>query len=67
MTTTVGDVYYNTDEYDPEFVQIEAYHRIIAVDFENTSYSATAGVLTDNPLGSSDLFSNVGNNSHARR
>lgn len=66
VTTTVGDVYQNTDEYDREFVQIEAYHRSIAVDFENTSYSATAGVLTDNPLGSSDLFSNVGNNSRTQ-
>ena len=60
---SVGEVYENTDEYDRQYVEIDANHRSISLDYEESTYEATAGVLVDDPLAPEELFGAVGEQS----
>lgn len=61
---SVEEVYENTEEYDRQYVEINANHRSISIDYENSTYSATAGVLVDAPLSPEELFGAVGEKSY---
>ena len=61
---SVGEVYENTDEYDRQYVEIDANHRSISLDYEESTYEATAGVLVDDPLAPEELFGAVGEQSN---
>ena len=61
---SVEDVYQDAENYDREYVEINAHHRYVAIDYESRS-SATAGVLVADPLDTDELFESVGSNSRA--
>jgi len=59
----VQEVYENTEQYDRQYVEINANHRSIAVDYEETEFAATSGVLVEEPLEAEELFGSVGEQS----
>lgn len=60
---SVSDVYQNSESYDREYVEISAHHRYASLDYENISFSATAGVLIEEPLEASGMFGSMGSKS----
>lgn len=60
---SVQEVYENTEQYDRQYVEINANHRSIAVDYEEAEFAATAGVLVEEPLEAEELFGSVGEQS----
>lgn len=62
---SVEEVYENTQEYDRQYVEINANHRSVSIDYENSTYSATAGVLVDEALAPEELFGSAGERSRA--
>ena len=64
-TESVDEVYNNPDDYSTEYVEFEAHHRNIAIDYEEGPFSTSVGVLVDEPLETDDLFSSVGGQSYS--
>jgi len=64
-TVSIDDVYNNPDDYSTEHVEFEAHHRNIAIDYEESSFSTSVGVLVDDPLETDELFSSVGERSNS--
>jgi hypothetical protein len=60
---SVSEVYQNPESYDREYVEISAHHRYASLDYENEPFSATAGVLVEEPLEASGLFGSMGSKS----
>jgi len=53
---SVGEVYEDTENYDREYVEINAHHRYVALDYEGRTSTAT-GVLVADPLETDELLS----------
>jgi len=64
-TESLNDVYNNPDNYGTEHVELEAHHRNIAIDHEESPFSTSVGVLVDDPLETDELFGSVGERSHS--
>jgi hypothetical protein len=60
---SVEEVYENTGKYDRQYVEIDANHRSISIDYEESTFAATAGVLVDEQLPPKELFGTVGEQS----
>ena len=60
---SVQEVYENTEQYDRQYVEINSNHRSIAVDYQETEFAATSGVLVEEPLEAEELFGSVGEQS----
>ena len=55
----VTEAYEDSEQYDRQYVEIDAHHRAVSIDYDEIDQSATAGVLVEEPIGD-DLFDSFG-------